>query len=442
MANEKNESLDVNSLVTNFNESLGLSTWLEVAVKEPTRRNTTTIGIQDSYVVYLIESTITDRSKIFSGWLEKRNDETFEGSSQIDHESFPSTISVWRRYSEFDILKDYLMVTFPYLVIPPLPEKRLTGAWQAASTTSSDNADPEFLERRRIYLEQFLKRIFTLSDVSQDQVLLSFLYTEEWKEVVASSKYHSLRDSRLKSLSASYRIKKPNDKFELIKKYAQDLQQYVGGILKCRAKATEHLYGIHKIHSNYGREFSEWSSIERKDMAEGLQKMGHYLDNFAQDIDMCIEGEEDFADQLKEYYGYCESLRHLCKKQELMQLDLEQLGDALASKRIDRENLSQGKTGIFGGFKAKVFGGNTPEQKEGKLKALDEEILKMEEKVKASTESLTDFEEKALANVERFSKQKMADVTDIFVTHVMMTLERCKKSRATWQHIKKACECV
>ena len=49
-----------------------------------------------------------------------------------------------------------------------------------------------------------------------------------------------------------------------------------------RAKTTEHLYGVHKIHANYGREFSEWSTIERKDMAEGLQKMGHYMDALAQ----------------------------------------------------------------------------------------------------------------------------------------------------------------
>lgn len=63
---------------------------------------------------------------------------------------------------------------------------------------------------------------------------------------------------------------------------------------------------------------------------------------------MCIEGEEDFADQLKEYHGYCESLRHICKKQELLQLELEQCEDALESRKTERENLSLGKTGLLG----------------------------------------------------------------------------------------------
>ena len=32
---------------------------------------------------------------------------------------------VWRRYSEFELLRSYLDVTFPAIVVPPLPEKRV-----------------------------------------------------------------------------------------------------------------------------------------------------------------------------------------------------------------------------------------------------------------------------------------------------------------------------
>lgn len=34
--------------------------------------------------------------------------------------------SLWRRYSEFELLRNYLEVMYPYLVIPPLPEKRVS----------------------------------------------------------------------------------------------------------------------------------------------------------------------------------------------------------------------------------------------------------------------------------------------------------------------------
>lgn len=34
--------------------------------------------------------------------------------------------SLWRRYSEFELLRNYLIVCYPYIVVPPLPEKRVS----------------------------------------------------------------------------------------------------------------------------------------------------------------------------------------------------------------------------------------------------------------------------------------------------------------------------
>lgn len=38
----------------------------------------------------------------------------------------PAPNFLWRRYSEFELLRSYLMVTYPYIVVPPLPEKRVS----------------------------------------------------------------------------------------------------------------------------------------------------------------------------------------------------------------------------------------------------------------------------------------------------------------------------
>ena len=35
------------------------------------------------------------------------------------------TTSLWRRYSEFELLRNYLDIMHPALVIPPLPEKKV-----------------------------------------------------------------------------------------------------------------------------------------------------------------------------------------------------------------------------------------------------------------------------------------------------------------------------
>jgi len=58
--------------------------------------------------------------------------------------------SLWRRYSEFELLRTYLEVTYPYIVLPPLPEKKVLYAWQKVA---SDTFDPDFVDRRRTGLE-------------------------------------------------------------------------------------------------------------------------------------------------------------------------------------------------------------------------------------------------------------------------------------------------
>ena len=34
--------------------------------------------------------------------------------------------SLWRRYSEFELLRNYLEIMYAAIVIPPLPEKRVS----------------------------------------------------------------------------------------------------------------------------------------------------------------------------------------------------------------------------------------------------------------------------------------------------------------------------
>lgn len=45
----------------------------------------------------------------------------------VDHTDGQSVLtdSLWRRYSEFELLRNYLLVYYPHVVVPPLPEKRV-----------------------------------------------------------------------------------------------------------------------------------------------------------------------------------------------------------------------------------------------------------------------------------------------------------------------------
>lgn len=113
---------------------------MEISVAEAEKRTgKNTVNMQETYTVYLIEIRLVWRHRICSAaqvchqivlflkWQKKcviynvcrPAESVVEGATP----AAPDTL--WRRYSEFELLRTYLLVTYPYIIIPPLPEKRV-----------------------------------------------------------------------------------------------------------------------------------------------------------------------------------------------------------------------------------------------------------------------------------------------------------------------------
>ncbi|XP_036059985.1 sorting nexin-4 [Onychomys torridus] len=315
---------------------------IEISVSEAEKRTgRNAMNMQETYTAYLIET---------------RSVEHADGQSVL-------TDSLWRRYSEFELLRNYLLGYYPHVVVPPLPEKRAEFVWHKLS---ADNMDPDFVERRRIGLENFLLRVASHPVLCRDKIFYLFLTQEgNWKETVNETGFQLKADSRLKALNATFRVKNPDKRplsngsltpsgivthrcrtsalgrFTELKHYSDELQSVISHLLRVRARVADRLYGVYKVHGNYGRVFSEWSAIE-KEMGDGLQSAGHHMDVYASSIDDILEDEEHYADQLKEYLFYAEALRAVCRKHELMQYDLETAAQDLASKKQQCEELATG----------------------------------------------------------------------------------------------------
>ncbi|XP_013065022.1 sorting nexin-4-like isoform X2 [Biomphalaria glabrata] len=397
--------------------------WMEITVTEPEKKTIASMKMQDTFVVYLIETRVTDEHMQGFG----------EGAT-----------SVWRRYSEFELLRNYLDVTFPAVIVPALPEKKATYAWQ---NVSMDRFDPDFIERRRAGLEIFLLRCAAHPKLCQDKIFMGFLQQEQgWRETVNATDFYSKAESRLKALNAQFKIKKSDRRFDELKNYCTELQSNIGNILKIRARMCDKLYGIHKVHGNYARVFNEWSAIE-KDIAEHLQSASHYMDVFASSIDAQLEEEEQYADQLKEYYSFGDSVRSVCRRYECAQYDLEKAEDnltykigqrdllkqAMAESPVSEETSNQGKSGFsLSGMKSKIFGSEAPEQREVRLKQLEEQIVQAEAELKKVQEETDLFVEQALRDIDRFQRQKTKDLQEIFTNYAVMQIKQCKKGIAIW----------
>lgn len=59
----------------------------------------------------------------------------FRPAESVSEGGTPATPdTLWRRYSEFELLRTYLLVTYPYIIVPPLPEKRVRSAHMEGKT--------------------------------------------------------------------------------------------------------------------------------------------------------------------------------------------------------------------------------------------------------------------------------------------------------------------
>lgn len=74
-----------------------------------------------------------------------------------------------------------------------------------------------------------------------------------------------------------------------------------------------------------------------------LQRAGHYLDSLAAGIDMPLEEEELYADQLKEYLFFAGALQAVCRRQEMLQLQLEKAEAQVLTRTIEKDNVQKGE---------------------------------------------------------------------------------------------------
>lgn len=294
------------------------------------------------------------------------------------------------------------------------------------------------MERRRIGLENFLLRVASHPILCRDKIFYLFLTQEgNWKEIVNETGFQLKADSRLKALNATFRVKNPDKRFTELKHYSDELQSVISHLLRVRARVADRLYGVYKVHGNYGRVFSEWSAIE-KEMGDGLQSAGHHMDVYASSIDDILEDEEHYADQLKEYLFYAEALRAVCRKHELMQYDLEMAAQDLASKKQQCEELATGTVRTFSlkGMTTKLFGQETPEQRESRIKVLEEQISEGEQQLKAKNLEGREFVKNAWADIERFKEQKNRDLKEALISYAVMQISMCKKGIQVWTNAK------
>uniref|UniRef100_A0A803J2H2 Sorting nexin 4 n=1 Tax=Xenopus tropicalis TaxID=8364 RepID=A0A803J2H2_XENTR len=130
------------------------------------------------------------------------------------------------------------------------------------------------------------------------------------------------------------------------------------------------------------------------------------------------------------------AFRAVCRKHELMQYDLEMSALDLQSKKQQCEELATGTVRTFSlkGMTSKLFGQETPEQREAKMKLLEEQIEEGEEQLKSHNVESREFVRDAWQEVERFKEQKNRDLKEALISYAVMQISMCKKGIQVWSN--------
>jgi len=157
--------------------------------------------------------------------------------------------NVWHRFDSFYMLHHMLLEIATslsqsqqrYIVLPPFPEKHIKYV--------VDHFDREFIENRRMLLENYIKRILTMSDFKHSSIVTSF-FTPDIDEIV------------LPPSSPGGRTE-PINLDEILNKDDEDEITRVGVPMAQILKNDHAIFTVNCTNENKRKSFGEWSVLKR-----------------------------------------------------------------------------------------------------------------------------------------------------------------------------------
>jgi hypothetical protein len=325
-----------------------------------------------------------------------------------------SEFFVRRRFSDFTWLRKQLIKNYPSCIIPPMPSK------DRQKQFSRFNA--HFLEKRRIYLERFLRRCTTHPQLCHDKDLHKFLEAKKWA-LESGKKEKGQTISNLKeSVAKTYaglKMKNADERFVNLRSHVKSLSEHLSALEKTGGRLKKHQtevvedleikYPLFTLLANSENEMSDMLT----NIAGEVEQLHNIADLFATNLDV------KYVDPLDEYIRYADSATELLKKRDMVEQKFESAQDYLSKKESERQKVQAGEGKGF----SSMFSKKAPEViKQEKLDVLAKQISEGEEKVQETETELKKKNEEVLAEFDLWHKNKVTDlkflISDYVDTHI------------------------
>ncbi|KAF9152303.1 intercellular trafficking and secretion [Linnemannia schmuckeri] len=351
-------------------------------------------------------------------------------------------VTVRRRFQDFVWLHNVLGRLYPAAVLPPLPDKH------RIRYVRGDRFNPDFVEKRRASLERFLKKLAVHPVLQRAESLRIFLESRDWNSDLAEQNKKRQDEGRLDTigdalLNAFAKIKKPEEKFVIMRDEVDKLEENLQGLEKLEQRILKRQEELEADYREFGGAVAGLGNLETG-LTEPLHRFAHTVASYATIMnELSTREDAEFLSQLHECLAYCNSVKSVLKLRDQKQLDFEELSDFLQQQVAERDRLmSNGRLGgsatIGGFFQQKmdeIKGVDQERAKQDKLKRVAEKIHELQDAVEKSNDISVAVSNETVKEYEIFQLQKTKDLRQCLLDYSSGRVEFFEKGAALWDQI-------
>ncbi|KAI6023754.1 hypothetical protein BKA83DRAFT_4263393 [Pisolithus microcarpus] len=385
------------------------------------------------------------------------------------------TAEARHRYSEFESLQSSLRKLYPTLIIPPIPSKQSISDYATNPSKAKEDTFLNRIARHPILSNEHVFHRFLDGEVSWHSPPL-LLHTNPTDQSVSPA-YEALPNP-----SATYPLRHPEQRFIDSEMFTNKFANHLNGPMeKVSRRMLKRWSESAHDYSELGAALNGFSLNESGALASAIEKTGQAVDaTYMSTTRLLQELEQNWAEPLHEYTQFASIIKKLLVYRHQKHVQYEMTKDTLENKRelleeyekSEREAKRLEEAGLARGREpASAYLPPHPEPNPyrrrapgmGFLNALSytlhgmmdvdpetarrngisktrETISQLEDALHLAAQDLKYSGSTIQADLDRFQRQKVADLREMTISMARSHRDWCKKNLETWQAAKREIE--
>lgn len=368
-------------------------------------------------------------------------------TTETNNPAFPLLhLLMRRRFLDFEFLYQCLVLDYPTLLVPPLPDKHNLTYLKGESSRFLD----EFVARRQRALDIFLSRVLAHKVLSSSKAVVVFLLLKDWlvykRNLTVTTDEPTAVDALTETLMNAFKkTEETNEDILAIHEKLNRLNDNLSRITKVFERIGAKSGQLGDNYAAFQQNLARIRAIlvdgaltgDLEAFATGIDHVAHGLGQYAQFVD------QQFTTSLALLVQLIVAFKRLLKLKQERKLDLELLTGYLADYRYEKNRLITSSGHATG---ARLYlmhklddlkGVNHEQARLLKLSKLDDKIATLEAEVALQEQLLEEFEATLLKEWTYFEQVTSKELKQSLLQLCDVNVEYYKGVVDKWREVEK-----